>query len=99
MIEYVKKDDILEHFCEYCDSHIVGCGECPIKSAIEEIPVFTIPENAIFACDPEKNKECSKENCFKNGGDCYFTTDVRYAIFECIELTHIVAEEKKDGEG
>ena len=50
MIEYVKKDDILEHFCEYCDSHVVGCGECPIKAAIDEIPVITIPDNVKVLC-------------------------------------------------
>lgn len=85
MIEYVKKDDILEHFCEYCDSHVVGCGECPIKMAIEEIPVVTIPDNAIFVCDPEKNKECSKEHCHKNGGDCFFTSKIEYANFDYAE--------------
>ena len=47
MIDYVKKDDILEHFCEYCDSHVVGCDECPIKAAIAEIPVVKIDEIAL----------------------------------------------------
>lgn len=44
MSDYVKKDDILKHLCEYCDSHIVGCGECPIKAAIYNVPVISLPK-------------------------------------------------------
>ena len=87
MIEYVKKDDILEHFCEYCDSHVVGCNECPIKAAIAEIPVVTIPDNVkvLYVCDTEKNTECSKTGCWKNGGDCFLTKDIKFAAIDMSE--------------
>lgn len=85
MIEYVKKADILEHFCEYCDSHVVGCEECPIKAAIEEIPVVIIPDKVLYPCDPKKNTECTKTGCFLNGGDCFLTEKIEYASYDLAE--------------
>ena len=33
----------------------------------------------LYICDPEKNTECSKEECHINGGQCRCTEDSRYA--------------------
>lgn len=40
MSEYVEKEKVLLALCEYCDSHVVGCGGCPIKAAIDKTPVI-----------------------------------------------------------
>lgn len=33
----------------------------------------------LFACDPEKNPNCSKTGCYLNGGRCSSTTHPEYA--------------------
>ena len=35
-------------------------------------------ENALFFCDPDKNKECKKTSCYINGGECELTTDIKF---------------------
>ena len=32
----------------------------------------------LYICEPDKNKECKKSDCFKNGGPCYMTTDKKF---------------------
>lgn len=40
----------------------------------------------LYECDADKNSECTKENCYCNGGDCHMTDDIhcakRFGIFE-----------------
>lgn len=40
----------------------------------------------LYECDADKNSECSKENCYCNGGDCHMTDDIhcakRFDVFE-----------------
>jgi hypothetical protein len=45
--------------------------------------VFWIEEevnmNVLYLCDPDKNPECKKTNCFLNGGGCKSTFDLNKA--------------------
>ena len=40
----------------------------------------------LYECDADKNSECTKENCYCNGGNCHMTDDIycakRFGIFE-----------------
>lgn len=36
-------------------------------------------EKALFICDPDKNKECKKTNCYINNGECMQTNNIKYA--------------------
>ena len=50
------------------------------KGELKEI----IPTN-LYACDPNKHKECKKNHCYINGGECDATTDetkVKYIKLE-----------------
>lgn len=31
-----------------------------------------------YKCDPNKNKECKKHECFINGGECRLTKNIKY---------------------
>lgn len=33
----------------------------------------------LYACDPDKNSECDKQICFRNGGGCYQTVKEEFA--------------------
>ncbi len=33
----------------------------------------------LYMCDPEKNKDCEKTDCYKNGGPCFATWNREYA--------------------
>ena len=33
----------------------------------------------LYKCDPEKNKDCKKTGCYKNGGPCFATWNREYA--------------------
>lgn len=38
-------------------------------------------ETMLYICDPQKNVQCTKDNCFRLcGGNCYKTTDRACAI-------------------
>lgn len=50
-----------------------------------------------YTCDPAKNKECSKRNCYINGGPCKLTKIPEYALnFD--KVTLIGAVDPKDFE-
>lgn len=36
--------------------------------------------NVLYLCDPDKNTECKKTSCFRNGGPCFSTEDETFAI-------------------
>lgn len=42
---------------------------CCVVSA-EEVHIM---HDDLFPCDPDKNDRCNKNNCYRNGGDCYLT--------------------------
>ena len=52
---------------------------------MEEIP-------KIYDCDPQKNTECTKESCHKNGGPCHKTSNPEYAK----SVTTIIEEVQED---
>ena len=31
-------------------------------------------------CDPQKNEECKKTNCYLNGGECRYTRKTEYGL-------------------
>lgn len=33
-----------------------------------------------YFCDPFKNEECSKKDCFLRGHECKYTTQIQYAM-------------------
>lgn len=37
-----------------------------------------IYKRARYKCDPNKNKECKKHECFINGGECRLTKNIQY---------------------
>ncbi len=51
----------------------------------------------LYRCNPKRNKECTKENCFINGGECRRTTNKKYRkrLFDCVLPTPCGA--KMDG--
>lgn len=42
---------------------------CCLASA-DEVHVM---QDDLFPCDPDKNDRCTKNSCYRNGGDCYLT--------------------------
>ena len=39
----------------------------------------------LFECDPEKNTECSKKDCYINGGRCRFTSKETFKLDKSIK--------------
>lgn len=50
----------------------------------------------IYPCDPDKNAECSKTNCYINGGVCNETTNPAYKKISCDIPTNLFELLKKD---
>lgn len=42
---------------------------CSLASAGE----VHVMQDDLFPCDPDKNDRCTKNSCYRNGGDCYLT--------------------------
>ena len=42
---------------------------CCLASA-DEVHVM---QDDLYPCDPDKNDRCTKNSCYRNGGDCYLT--------------------------
>ena len=38
------------------------------------------PNEKLYLCDPQKNRDCKKTSCFINYGPCKFTKDKKYAV-------------------
>lgn len=56
---------------------IVGCYVD--RHYIEKVDERKYVEvSGVYFCDPDRNGECKKRGCFKNGGPCRLTTDVRF---------------------
>ena len=34
----------------------------------------------IFFCDPDKNEDCPKTMCYRNGGDCFLTKHEQFKV-------------------
>lgn len=63
------------------DLHIALGAYCTSilrKIQIKEISAGGVLNDKLFPCDPDRNKKCSKESCFINGGDCFQTTHEEY---------------------
>lgn len=56
-------------------------------------------EDKFYRCIPELNKECKKNNCYINGGDCEMTIYKEYSLKGLLEeierLNNIIAELEK----
>ena len=55
------------------------------------------PIDGIWLCNPSKNSNCSKENCYKNGGCCYHTVYRQYAMFPMEENGKTQASKLEEG--
>lgn len=55
-----------------------------------------------YLCDPKKNKECKKRNCFIHGGKCRNTDNKNYAVigdllpFQSFLMNYILDDKNKD---
>lgn len=72
-----------ENKCLHCGKNIAGyCEECYQdlmgENAKLQLELKEYKENAIFICDPDKNKECKKTNCYKNEGECMYTDNIKF---------------------
>ena len=47
---------------------------CCLASA-DEVHVM---QDDLYPCDPDKNDRCTKNSCYRNGGDCYLTKFEEY---------------------
>lgn len=47
------------------------------ESVIMEMQHGTRKE--FFLCDIDKNEDCKKRNCIRYGGECFLTTNKKYA--------------------
>lgn len=80
-------------YCEECYQDLIGANaklqfenkniENKYKDILEGFNISMkelkkYKENALFICDPDKNKECKKTNCYKNGGECMQTNNINY---------------------
>lgn len=48
------------------------------KEEMAELTLLTVLykhliQGKLFFCNPDKNKECKKSSCYRNGGDCMVT--------------------------
>lgn len=49
-----------------------------------------------YECDPEKHTECSKTNCWVNGGPCKHTTHIEFAQDPNAPVKLVLPVEKTD---
>ena len=55
----------------------------------------------IYDCDPDENQGCSKEGCYRRGGNCYCTSDANAARrdeFGRLKIMNIIDEDKEKKE-
>ena len=52
----------------------------------------------IYRCDPDKNKDCLANNCYRNGGPCMYETNKKYKmnIFKRIKEVFIYGNYRKN---
>ena len=69
--------DLLEPDADYDDGEFWAYS----KRQIDEAPTVetTLPTGHVYRCDPEKNRDCRKTECYINGGDCYQTQHPEYS--------------------
>lgn len=72
---------------------LVELGKLIIKRKYEK-ENDDVKQQKIYICDAERNESCSKSSCYLNGGDCWHTTDHRYAIEEDLEFEKTLKEEE-----
>lgn len=46
----------------------------------DELFLKKMIDDGYYFCDPKKNKECKKNECFIHGGECRLTSDPACAI-------------------
>lgn len=72
-----------ENKCLHCGKNIAGyCEECYQEligeNAKLQLELKEYKENALFICDPDKNEECKKNNCYINNGECMQTNNIKF---------------------
>lgn len=51
----------------------------------ESVPLYdsvTVNLSDLYLCDPDKNTECKKTACYRNGGECIHTVHEKYRRVE-----------------
>ena len=67
------------NFCSRSSDFVTAC------ESIVDAPTVgstTVKLSAIYLCDPDKNTECKKTMCYRNGGECVHTVHKKYRRFE-----------------
>ena len=47
---------------------------------IKAIPLICFRKTKLKRCDPDKNMECLKNNCYRNNGECKRTANKKYKM-------------------
>lgn len=74
-------------YCEECYQELIGENakldykilELSNKNVKLQLELKEYKENALFICDPDKNEECKKNNCYINNGECMQTNNINFA--------------------
>ena len=61
-------------YCEECYQELIG------ENTKLQLELKEYKENALFICDPDKNKECKKTNCYKNNRECMQINNINYVV-------------------
>lgn len=73
LMNYEDYEEIRQALLEELESGVVLLPSylefCCLASA-DEVHVM---QDDLFPCDPDKNDRCTKNSCYRNGGDCYLT--------------------------
>jgi hypothetical protein len=76
-LEYFEPDDLIEcAMYRECIRKICGLLDLYQKEKEKNKKLEKILTTGLYACDIDKNKECKKNNCYINGGECAATTDI-----------------------
>ena len=66
----------------HADTDVLSAVICGgIAEVLNGLPTVetTLPTGHVYRCDPEKNRDCRKTECYINGGDCYQTQHPEYS--------------------
>ena len=55
-----------------------SCG-LSLNAYINALIEADLLRKQLYLCDTERNQECTKTGCHINGGECFLTTNMKYA--------------------
>ena len=65
--------------CSKSSDFVKACGAIINAPTVGSTPVKL---SVLYLCDPDKNTECKKTMCYRNGGECFHTVHKKYRRFE-----------------